>query len=98
MSAAPSTYEAPLTTLAPPSMQLAQAIFTYRRADAAISENNSVMIRNASRRAWTDEEIQHALSLQNIANAARHEVHRLIDLEYLVVRPEQRTLRIADRP
>lgn len=96
MSAAVSQAE---TLLAPPSPQLTRAIFEYRRANDALGEYNSVMIRNASKRAWTDEEIQHALGLQDRANAARHEVHRLVDAEYIVRRPEQRAvLRIADTP
>lgn len=80
-----------------PSPRLGRAIVVYRAADDAITEYNHVLMRNgATRRELTDEETQHALGLQNQANAARHEVHRLVDLEYLIARPEQRALRVAD--
>ena len=99
MSAAVSNPVAEVLALPPPSPKLAQAIFEYRAANAAIDEYNGVMIRNASKRPWTDEEIQHALSLQDRANAARQAVHRLVDAEYIIARPEQRAvLRIADSP
>lgn len=74
--------EAP-SSLPPPGAALVRAILLYRRANEALASYNRDLLSTAQHRVLVDEEFQHALGLQQAADNARLEVHRLVDAQYL---------------